>query len=49
MKWSANESMDADKMHDEKFEHRKASTVEEGYGDVDDAVVKKALWKMDVR
>ena len=44
--------MDA-KMVDEKFEHRKGSTVEDGtaFGDheVDEAVVKKALWKMDVR
>jgi len=41
------------KMIDEKFEHRKGSTVEDGttYGDgeMDEAVVKKALWKMDVR
>lgn len=41
--------MDSDKMADEKLEHRKASTVEGGYGDLDEAVVKKALWKMDVR
>lgn len=39
------------KTTDEKLEQRKPSTVESGYGagDVDDAVVKKALWKMDVR
>lgn len=41
--------MDADKLPDEKFEHRKASTVEEGVGDFDDATVKKVLWKMDIR
>jgi hypothetical protein len=41
--------MDAGKMADEKFEHRKGSTVEEGYGDVDQSVVKKLLWKMDIR
>lgn len=41
--------MDADKMVDEKFEHRKGSAVEEGFGDVDASVVKKTLWKMDVR
>jgi hypothetical protein len=42
-------SMDSDKMADEKLEHRKGSMVEEGFGDVDDSVVKKVLWKMDVR
>lgn len=36
-------------MADEKFEHRKASTVEEGVGDVDASLVKKVLWKMDIR
>ena len=41
--------MDSDKMADEKFEHRKGSTVEEGFGDVDESIVKKALWKMDIR
>ena len=41
--------MDSDKMADEKFEHRKGSTVEEGFGDVDESVAKKVLWKMDVR
>jgi hypothetical protein len=42
--------MDKDKMTDEKFEHRKGSMVEEGFGDVEDAaVVKRVLWKMDVR
>lgn len=41
--------MDSDKMADEKFEHRKRSTVEEGFGDVDESLVKKVLWKMDVR
>jgi hypothetical protein len=41
--------MDSDKMADEKFEHRKGSTVEEGFGDVDESVVKKTLWKMDIR
>ena len=41
--------MDSDKMADEKFEHRKGSTVEEGVGDVDESVIKKILWKMDVR
>jgi hypothetical protein len=44
--------MDA-KMIDEKFEHRKGSTVEDGMafgdGELDAAVVKKTLWKMDVR
>jgi hypothetical protein len=38
--------MDSDKMADEKFEHRKGSTVEEGF---DESVVKKTLWKMDIR
>lgn len=41
--------MDSDKMVDEKFEHRKGSTVEEGFGSVDESVVKKVLWKMDIR
>lgn len=41
--------MDSNKMTDEKFEHRKGSTVEEGFGDVDESLVKKVLWKMDVR
>ena len=38
-------------MIDEKFEHRKGSTIEDGtaFGEMDEAVVKKALWKMDVR
>ena len=44
-------TMDADKMADEKFEHRKGSMVEDGFGggDVDVAVVKRTLWKMDIR
>ena len=44
------ETMDT-KMIDEKFEHRKGSTIEDGtaFGEMDEAVVKKALWKMDVR
>ena len=45
--------MSGTKMIDEKFEHRKGSTVEDGTafgdGEMDEAVVKKALWKMDVR
>lgn len=41
--------MDSEKMADEKFEHRKGSAVEEGFGDVDESVAKKVLWKMDVR
>ena len=41
--------MDSDKIPDERFEHRKGSAVEEGFGDVDESVVKKVLWKMDVR
>lgn len=41
--------MDSDKMADEKFENRKASTVEDGFGVVDDVLAKKVLWKMDVR
>lgn len=41
--------MDADKMTTEKFETRKPSTVESGYGDLDETVEKRALWKMDIR
>lgn len=41
--------MDSDKMTDEKYEHRKGSVLEEGLGDVDESIVKKVLWKMDVR
>jgi len=49
---SQSDTMDSvGKMTDEKLEQRRPSTVESGYGagDLDDAVVKKALWKMDVR
>jgi hypothetical protein len=41
--------MDSDKIADEKSELRKGSAVEEGYGDVDETIAKKVLWKMDVR
>lgn len=41
--------MDSDKMTDEKFEHRKESSVEEGFGDVDESMVKRVVRKMDVR
>jgi hypothetical protein len=41
--------MGSDKMTDEKFEHRKGSAVEEGFGDVDESLAKKVLWKMDIR